>query len=156
MAEIIATGNLADDAQLRFTSNGRPALNFRIGDSKSRKDQNGNWETLAQNWFNVTVWGEEAEFYAEKLKKGTRVQVAGEFYQREYDRNDGGKGISLDVTAWGVRILQKRDGGQNNSFANTGTMNQQQPQQQQSQQASGGWNAPASDPWAQASANPPF
>lgn len=142
MAEIVATGNLAADAELRHTQNGRAVLNFRIADSKSRKNDQGGWDTLAENWFNVAIWGELAEFYAGKLSKGTRVKIAGEFYQREYDKKDGsGKGVSLDVTAWGVNIIPKRDNN-SNGF--------QPPAQQVTPQPNGGgsWaGTPAQDPW---------
>lgn len=151
MAEIIATGNLAADAELRTTQAGRSVLNFRIADSKSRKNDQGGWDTLAENWFNVAIWGELAEFYAQKLTKGTRVKITGEFYQREYDKKDGsGKGVSLDVTAWGVNIIPKRDNNNGGGFSNSGGF--QQPAQQsappQSQPQQGGWNAPAADPWS--------
>lgn len=143
MAEIIATGNLAADAELRTTPSGRSVLNFRIGDSKSKK--NGDqWGTVAQNWFNVAVWGELAEMLSGKLTKGTRVKISGEFYQREYDKSDGsGKGVSLDVNAWGVLVIPKRD--------NTGGGFQQQGQQSappQQNQQQGGWNQPQNDPWS--------
>lgn len=150
MAEIIATGNLADDAQLRYTPNGSPVLNFRIGDSKSKK--NGDqWETVAQNWFNVSVWGSLAEFYADKLTKGTRVKITGEFYQREYDKKDGsGKGVSLDVNAWGVHVIPKRDNNNGGGF--------QPPAQQVTPQPGGGgqWaGTPSNDPWGNGGNNQP-
>ena len=134
MAEIVATGNLAEDASLRFTPSGSPVLNFRLGDSKSKK--NGDqWEKVAQNWFNVSVWGQLAELLADKLTKGARVKITGEFYQREYDRTDGSKGVSLDVNAWGVQVIPKREsaGYQQSTPAPPA--------------ANGGWNTPASDPW---------
>lgn len=144
MAEIIATGNLAADAELRTTQAGRSVLNFRIGDSKSKK--NGDqWETIAQNWFNVAIWGELAEFYAKQLTKGTRVKITGEFYQREYDKKDGtGKGVSLDVTAWGVHVIPKRDNNNRGGF-------QQSPQQSAPSQSQGqSWQSPVPghDPWS--------
>lgn len=150
MAEIVATGNLAADAELRFTPAGSPVLNFRIGDSKSKK--NGDqWETVAQNWFNVTVWGTLGEMLADKLTKGTRVKITGEFYQREYDKKDGsGKGVSLDVNAWGVNIIPKRDNNGGGGF--------QPPAQQAQPQPNGGgsWaGTPAQDPWGtQSQQNP--
>lgn len=153
MAEIIATGNLAADAELRRTPSGSPVLNFRIGDSKSKKNGD-NWETVAQNWFNVAVWGELAEMLSQKLTKGTRVKITGEFYQREYDKRDGsGQGISLDVNAWGVQVIPKRD---NNGGAQSQGFNSQPTSQQQAQQnfgALGGQQVPQSDPWK--SSQPP-
>lgn len=154
MAEIVATGNLGADAELRTTQSGRSVLNFRIGDSKSKKNDQGGWDKTAENWFNVAIWGELAEFYAGKLTKGTRVQITGEFYQREYDKNDGsGKGVSLDVTAWGVRIIPKRDNNNGGGFNAQPQQSPQQsaPQQSQPQQS---WNAPAADPWSTGSNQP--
>ena len=144
MAEILATGNLGADAELRTTPSGRPVLNFRMGDSKSKKNDQGGWDTVAENWFNVTIWGELAQFYANQLKKGVRVKITGEFYQREYDKKDGsGKGVALEVTAWGVNVIPKRD---NNNGGGFNAQPQQSPQQSQPQQ--GVWNAPAADPWS--------
>ena len=154
MAEIVATGNLGADAELRTTPSGRSVLNFRIGDSKSKKNDQGGWDKTAENWFNVAIWGELAEFYAKQLTKGTRVQITGEFYQREYDKNDGsGKGVSLDVTAWGVRIIPKRDNSNGGGGFNAQPQ-QSAPQPQQSQPQQGGWNAPAADPWSAGSNQP--
>lgn len=145
MAEIVATGNLAADAELRTTQSGRSVLNFRIGDSKSKKNDQGGWDKIAENWFNVAIWGELAEFYAKQLTKGTRVKITGEFYQREYDKKDGsGKGVALEVTAWGVNIIPKRDNNNGGGF-------QQSPQQsapQQSQNQSWQSPAPGHDPWS--------
>lgn len=109
MAKIEVTGNLGGDADLKFTPNGRPVLNFSVADSKSRKDQNGNWETLKEQWIRAALWGDEAEFYQSRLLKGTKVTVYGEFYAREYDANDGSKRTSLDVDVHGVKIWPKRD-----------------------------------------------
>ena len=107
MAKIEVTGNLGGDADLKFTPNGRPVLNFSVADSKSRKDQNGNWETLKEQWIRAALWGDEAEFYQSRLLKGTKVTVYGEFYAREYDANDGSKRTSLDVDVHGVKIWPK-------------------------------------------------
>jgi len=48
MAEIKFTGNVGKDAELRFTPSGRAVLNFSVADSKSKKLENGEWETLAE------------------------------------------------------------------------------------------------------------
>jgi single-strand DNA-binding protein len=131
MAETTFTGNLGSDAELRFSQSGQPVLNFNVCDSKSRKDDNGNWQTIAEQWFRVSVWGTYAEYLAEHLVRGTRVTVWGEFYQREYEHN-GEKRTSLDVNAHGVRILQ------------------QKPKQQQTRPAH------QDDPWAAQQSAAPF
>ena len=107
MAEIQFTGNVAANAELRYTPNGSPVLNFRACDSKSRKRDDGSWETLAETWFNVSLFGPAAEALQHEVQKGTRVKVAGEFYTREYEGKNG-PGISNDVRAVGVQVLPSR------------------------------------------------
>ncbi|MGY2747241.1 single-stranded DNA-binding protein [Arthrobacter sp. UYCu723] len=150
MADIIFTGNTGkDDAVLRFTPSGRAVLNFSVADSKSKPDGNGGWEKLAEQWFSVTIWGDLAEFYSDKLPSGSRVKVYGEFYQRKYETKEGVAGTSLDVVAKGLDIFPPKNGnGQRNS--NGGGSNQQQNNSQQSgwgnqQQDAGGWGNGGAD-----------
>lgn len=144
MAEIKAIGNIGADAQLRYTPSGSPVLGFRVCDSKSKKEGD-DWKKVAEQWFSVSIWGSLAEFYAEKLLKGTRVEVIGEFYQRPFESRDGERGLSNDVKAWGVRILKAAgEGGQsqpqNTNYQNSAygvpQSNQYPPQQQ------GGFGSP--------------
>lgn len=107
MAEIQFTGHAGADAELRFTANGVPVLGVRVCDSKSKPDGNGGWETIAETWFNVSLFGPAAEALQHEVKKGTRVKVAGEFYTREYEGKNG-PGISNDVRAVGVQVLPSR------------------------------------------------
>ena len=107
MAEITFTGHVGADAELRFTANGSPVLGVRVCDSKSKPDGNGGWETIAETWFNVSLFGPAAEALQHEVKKGTRVKVAGEFYTREYEGKNG-PGISNDVRAVGVQVLPSR------------------------------------------------
>ena len=61
MARIEFEGNLGHQPDLRFTRGGDPILAFRVADSKSRKTESGEWETISEQWLNVSVWGPLAE-----------------------------------------------------------------------------------------------
>ncbi|QKY78992.1 ssDNA-binding protein [Arthrobacter phage Jinkies] len=129
MADIKFTGNLGRDAELKYTKNGSPVMRFSVADSKSRRLDNGEYETLAEQWLNCTIWGGLAEYYDGKLTKGARVTIYGEFFAREYEAKDGSKGTSLDVNVKGVDIFPSRNGG---------------GQQRQAQASSGGgWGGDA-------------
>lgn len=137
MADVIFTGNTGKEAELRFTPSGRAVLNFSVADSKSKPDGNGGWDKITEQWFNVSVWGDLAEFYSDKLPKGSRVKVYGEFYERKYEAKDGTSGTSLDVVAKGIDIFPPKNGSGQRSNSQGG-------------QRSGGYgndNA-QSDPWA--------
>ena len=48
---------------------------------------------------NVTAWEQLGENCAASLSKGTRVIVTGRLEVREYDKRDGTKGVSVEITA---------------------------------------------------------
>ena len=111
MADITFTGNVGTDPELRHTRQGTPVLSFRACDSKSRQDGNGGWETLAETWYQVALYGPAAEAQQHEITKGARVKVAGEFYTRPYEGKNG-PGVSNDVTATGIKVLPSRGGPQ--------------------------------------------
>lgn len=153
MADIIFTGNVGADAELRHTRDGKPVLNVRVCDSKSRKLQNGEWETLAEQWFNVSLFGPTGEALS-GLRKGDRVKVAGEFYTREYEGRNG-PGLTLDVRAVGIQMFPRR-AGSGGGYSAGGQAPQQSWDSPQASdgdpwagQAGGGWDTPATN-------EPPF
>jgi single-strand DNA-binding protein len=115
LCKIQIIGNLGRDPELRYTPNGRPVATFSVAVNQATKNQQtGEW-VEATDWFRVSVWGDRAERSAENLRKGSRVFVDGRFRTREYETNDGRKGLSLDVSADQVIGLDRRD--QEGTFA---------------------------------------
>jgi single-strand DNA-binding protein len=109
LSKIQIIGNLGRDPELRYTPSGRPVTTFSVAVNQSSKNQQtGEW-VEATDWFRVSVWGDRAERAAENLRKGSRVFVDGRFRTREYETNDGRKGLSLDVSADMVLGLDKRE-----------------------------------------------
>ncbi|WP_426940288.1 single-stranded DNA-binding protein [Pseudarthrobacter sp. S6] len=141
MADIKFTGNLGRDAELKYTKSGSPFMSFSVADSRSRKTEGGDWETLAEQWLECTIWGSLAEHYDGKLTRGSRVTVYGDFMSRKYEAKDGSAGTSLDVNVKGVDILPSKNSN---------------GQQRGNQQQSGGNRQPAAkeDPWATPAVNP--
>jgi single-strand DNA-binding protein len=137
MADVKFTGNVGKDAELKFLPSGRAVLNFSVADSKSRRLESGEWETLAEQWLDCAIWGELAEFYHEKIRRGSRVTVYGDFMSRKYTNKEGVPGVSLDVNVKGVDILPSKNGGGQQG----GNRSQQGAGQQD-------------DPWATPAANP--
>jgi single-strand DNA-binding protein len=109
LSKIQIIGNLGRDPELRYTPSGRPVTTFSVAvNQASKNQQTGEW-VEATDWFRVSVWGDRAERAAENLRKGSRVFVDGRFRTREYETNDGRKGLSLDVSADTVLGLDKRE-----------------------------------------------
>jgi len=76
MQNIVIMGTLGTDPQLNGEGD-RAWMNLRVAVNYSEKVA-GNWEKKTQ-WYGVTVFGRRAATLAEKLKKGDRVCVSGEF-----------------------------------------------------------------------------
>lgn len=144
MAKIEFTGNLGRDAELNWTPAGRAVLNFSVADSKSKRLESGEWETVAEQWLNCAIWGDLAEFYDGKIKKGTRVTVYGEFFSRKYENKEGVPGVSLDVNVKGVDIHPPKNGNGPQQGARTA---KEDPWATPGASNSGSWgNGPDSEP----------
>ncbi len=50
------------------------------------------------DWYRCALFGKRAEALASHLVKGTRVTLVGRLTHRQYARNDGSAGCTLDVT----------------------------------------------------------
>lgn len=108
-SKVMIIGNLGRDPEMRYTPNGRPVTEFSVAVTHSSRDQQtGEWADEATDWFRVTVWGDRAERAAEQFKKGNRVFVEGRFRTREFERKDGTKGISLEITADNVIAFERK------------------------------------------------
>jgi single-strand DNA-binding protein len=99
-AFITVTGNMGKDPETRYTQAGTMMLKFSIGNSVSKQDG-----APVTNWYNVTVWGKDAEFWADKLGKGDRVLVIGDFEIRSYVANDNTTKTSNDINAKKIERL---------------------------------------------------
>jgi single-strand DNA-binding protein len=97
------TGNLARDAEVKFSQSGMAILSFSVANTLGYGDKK---QTL---WFRVTVFGKRAEGQLKDyLKKGTTVLVSGEFSINEYKANDGTTKTSLEIIANLVDLVGKR------------------------------------------------
>lgn len=147
MSEITVVGNVAKP-ELRFTQAGKPVFGFSLAQSHRKKDQAGQWQDDGTTWRKVTVWDQKGELLAEHISQGDRVMVVGQERIREYDKQDGSKGQSLELNAKEVGIVPKQNNNNGGgSFpAPAGFNAEHQPTQAQS------------DPWAASNGqtNAPF
>ncbi|KUM34570.1 single-stranded DNA-binding protein [Arthrobacter sp. EpRS71] len=141
MADVTFTGNLGGEPVLDFKPSGNACLAFRVADTKGKKDAQGNWDKDKEQtqWFRCTLWGPDAEYYVERLRKGARVTVFGELMSREYVDNQGVNRTSLDVTVKGISIVNKR-----NTQTTEPLAAQSDPWATPPAQNTGGW--PSSEP----------
>ena len=99
-------GNLGADAQLKTSKGGTPYLIFTVANSTNRKLDNGEWETTNTTWRRVTTW-DNLDALTPHLKKGAAVLVEGSEELHTWQKEDGGEGYSLDVTARCVAVIPR-------------------------------------------------
>src|SRR5687768_15367672 len=93
---------LWSDPELRFTPAGKAVASVPLVFKKSKKDANGVWQDVGEMWVRGTAWDQLGENVAESLSKGDEVVVSGELSVREYERNDGTKGQSVELNIWAI------------------------------------------------------
>lgn len=100
------TGRLGNDAELKFSQSGTPIWSASVGVGYGYGDNKGT------NWIRVQAFGKRAEALGGLgLTKGSPVGVTGELRVREYDKREGGKGISVEVVAQDIALLGKPKDG---------------------------------------------
>ena len=108
---VVLVGNLTRDPELRQTPSGTSVCKLRIAVNTRQKDQSGNWGDKP-NYFDVTVWGNQAESCSQFLSKGRPVAIDGRLDWREWDAQDGTKRQAVEIIADTVQFLGSRDDNQ--------------------------------------------
>jgi single-strand DNA-binding protein len=125
---VTLVGRLTRDPELRHTAGGDPVCSIRLAVSSRARDEGGNWGDRS-NYFDVTVFGRQAETASTYLAKGRRIGVDGRLSWREWQTQDGSKRQSVEVVAGDLFFLDSRGeggGGGGGDF-----------------QQAGGWSPPA-------------
>ena len=124
----ITEATLVADPELRYANNGNSVTNFRVASNSRRKNpQTGQWEDGDTTFLTVSAFGGLGENVASRFKKGSKVNIAGQLKQREYEK-DGQRRTVYEVTANSVAEPVSR-------FNDNNSSGQQPPAQQGFQQA---------------------
>jgi len=100
---ITVIGNLTDDPELKFTPSGAPVANFTVASTPRTFDRQTNeWKDGTALFIRCSVWRQIAENVAESLQKGQQVIVHGALNIRNYERQDGSKGTSVEMNVYEV------------------------------------------------------
>jgi len=108
---VVLVGNLTRDPELRHTPSGTAVCSLRLAVNTRRKDESGQW-TDKPNYFDVTVWGGQAESCSQFLSKGRPVGIDGRLEWREWEAQDGSKRQAVEVVADAVQFLDSRGDGE--------------------------------------------
>lgn len=117
--KLIVVGNLGQDPEMRYMSDGQAVTSFSLACNRRWNDSNGQPQEEV-TWCRVSVWGRQAEAVNQYLSKGRQVLVEGRLRPdpntggpRLWTRTDGSIGASFEVVADRVQFLGSNGNGTN-------------------------------------------
>jgi single-strand DNA-binding protein len=117
---VILVGRLTRDPELRHLPSGTPVLEMGVAVNGRQQDDGGNWVDKP-NFFDVKVYGNQAEMLSQHLTKGRRIGIDGRLDWRSWEAQDGSKRSKVDVVAQSVQFLDSRmEGGEAPEYVKTG------------------------------------
>lgn len=159
---ITVVGNLTADPELKYVGSGTPVASFTVASTPRTYNRNtSEWEDGETMFIRCSVWREYAENVTESLAKGMRVVVQGRLQIRNYQRQDGSQGTSVEMqvdevgpslryaTAQ-VTKTSGRGGGGGYGQQNQGGYGQQSYGQRGQASYTAPHGGSSNDPWAQA------
>lgn len=92
--QIVLTGRLTKEPELRRTQSGTPVASFSLAVDRDFKNQSGEKET---DFFNCVAWNKTGEFVNSYLEKGNLATVVGTLQNRAWTDDNGNKRISTEI-----------------------------------------------------------
>ena len=105
MIKATAVGRIGTAPELQYTPSAKAVCKFRIG-CDTGKERGGSTRT---SWLTIIAWEDLAEHVAATFAKGDLIQVSGLLCVKEFDKRDGSRGYSVDITADSVSRPAKQE-----------------------------------------------
>lgn len=100
MNKIILTGNICKDLETKYY-NDKKYLKNSIAVKRDFKNKNDEYET---DFFNFTLWGNQAEYLSKYGKKGDKIIISGKLLNNNYE-TENGMVYSFDIQVENVELL---------------------------------------------------
>jgi single-strand DNA-binding protein len=99
MNSITLVGRAGRDPEVRYFETGTMVANLSLAVNRRSKDEE-------PDWFNLEIWGKQAQVAADYVKKGSLIGVIGRVGQQEWtDRTTGEKRSKTVVTVERLELL---------------------------------------------------
>ncbi len=95
--KVILIGNLGQDPETRYTSNGNTVTNLNLATSEIWKDKNTGKNKEKTEWHKVVLFGKLAEIAAEYLYKGSQVYIEGSLKTRKWQDKNGNDRYTTEI-----------------------------------------------------------
>lgn len=116
--KIIVVGNLGRDPELRYTPQGTPVTSFSL--ATNERETRGGEKVDVTTWFDVTLFGRQAEVASQYLAKGKQVYIEGRFRSEEWTDRDGNKRVTNKIKGSDMQLIDRVQGGEQSMSAAAG------------------------------------
>ncbi|MBW2471564.1 MAG: single-stranded DNA-binding protein [Deltaproteobacteria bacterium] len=106
--QVIVRGRLTRDASLKTLPSGSSVAELSVASNRIWNDRNGNKQEETV-FVDVDLWGKQADYFGNNLKKGDYVMVTGRL-RRETWETDGQKRSKLSLRADKIDLPPKANG----------------------------------------------
>jgi single-strand DNA-binding protein len=113
---VTLVGRLTRDPELRHLPSGQPVLQMGLAVNGRQRDDGGNWIDKP-NFFDVKVFGNQADSLSQHLSKGRRVGIDGRLDWSSWEDNQTGqKRSKVEIVAFQVQFLDSRGEGEGGQY----------------------------------------
>lgn len=104
---VVLVGNLTRDPEMRFTPAGKPVATFGIAVNRVPYTNEQGQRIEDVDFFNIVVFGRQAETAHQYLSKGRGVAIDGRLRYRKWETDDGQRRSAVEVVAQNVQFLPR-------------------------------------------------
>ena len=116
---VTLVGRAGRDPEVRYFESGTVVANLTMAvNRRNRNDE--------PDWFNLEIWGKQAQVAADYVKKGSLIGITGSFKMDSWkDRNTGEDRNKPVVRVDRLELLGSKRDSENSNFQSNNSFNQQ-------------------------------
>ena len=99
--KVILVGNLGNDPEMKYASNGNAIANLSVATSESWTNKNTGLKEERTEWHSVSIFGKVAEVAGKHLQKGSKVYLEGQIKTDTWENDKGEKQSKTKVVISG-------------------------------------------------------
>ena len=116
---VTLVGRAGRDPEVRYFESGTVVANLTMAVNRRNRDDE-------PDWFNLEIWGKQAQIAADYVKKGSLIGITGSFKLDSWkDRNTGEDRNKPVVRVDRLELLGSKRDSENSNFQNNNSFNQQ-------------------------------
>ena len=116
---VTLVGRAGRDPEVKYFESGTVVANLTIAVNRRNRDDE-------PDWFNLEIWGKQAQVAADYVKKGSLIGITGSFKLDSWkDRNTGEERRKPVVRVDRLELLGSKRDSDNSNFQNNNSFNKQ-------------------------------